>query len=208
MLTQSQSSFIQYAEGLWTNAGGNPAIAPQMAAIAAAESGYGTNLVNQKDPGGSYGYWQINGNSWGPLIQSLGGVGVVTSNPNANAQAAVAVYNAQGVNAWSTWKNGSAQAILSQISGSSSGATASSPGLGGAGDPNNAWPTYTPTGNVIVDLFNGYGRWVTDTKINVFYKTLVVVAILIVLAAIPKISKFVFYIALALLFLLLVQKHQ
>lgn len=95
-------------EGFWINAGGSPALAPTMAAIAMAESN-GNNVVQQGQPYGStgWGLWQITPGNSEPSI----GTNQQLLNPATNAQAAVAKYNSQGLRAWTTWP-GSAQKYL------------------------------------------------------------------------------------------------
>jgi hypothetical protein len=106
-------------QNLWIGAGGDPSVAPEMAAIAAAESSYGTNLVG--DGGTSFGLWQIHTPAW-PQFDPTS----LTNNAQYNAAAAVQVYNKQGLDAWSTWTNGAAQAILNASGGSPAPSTAAS----------------------------------------------------------------------------------
>lgn len=85
-------------QALWIANGGNPAYAAQAAAIAMAESGGNPDAINYSDPhGGSFGLWQINA-----VHGSL-----ATTDPNANAAAAVAISN-NGLNwyPWSTYGSG------------------------------------------------------------------------------------------------------
>jgi len=82
-------------EGLWIQAGGNPAVAPIMAAIAMAESG-GRDIMQQGQPQATTGcgIWQITPPQAG-CQDSL-----------TNAQQAVAKYNDQGLSAWTTYTGG------------------------------------------------------------------------------------------------------
>jgi hypothetical protein len=85
---------------MWIQAGGDPAVAQTMAAIAMAESSGRSNATNYNTNGTTdRGLWQIN---------SVHGYVPSTSfDPLANARQAVAVYNSQGLKAWSTYNNGS-----------------------------------------------------------------------------------------------------
>lgn len=104
-------------QGLWIQAGGAPAKAPIMAAIAEAESSGNPNAVG---PVGEHGLWQIYGKAW---------PGMDTFDPLGNARSAVTVEQKQGLTAWSTYSNGAYKAYLS-------GGTPSMAGLpNGAGTP-------------------------------------------------------------------------
>lgn len=84
-------------KSLWVGAGGNPAVANVMAAIALAESSGNPNATNHDSNGTvDRGLWQIN-STHGALS---------TYNVQGNAQAAVQVYNSQGLGAWSTFTGG------------------------------------------------------------------------------------------------------
>lgn len=81
----------QQLANLWIEAGGDPSVAPVMAALALQQSGGNPGAVNQADPnGGSWGLWQINGGN-----QSL-------LDPLANAKEAVAMYRSSGFSPWAT----------------------------------------------------------------------------------------------------------
>lgn len=91
-------------ENLWIQAGGNPVLAPIMAAIAMAESSGNPTNYNGNDPyGGSFGLWQINGAN----TMAYGGAWNEGElyNPLYNAEAAVGILKSQGLGAWSTWKS-------------------------------------------------------------------------------------------------------
>lgn len=91
-------------ESLWITAGGDPAWAPVMAAVAYAESGGRPGSENRGDiNGGSYGLWQINGSHAGissgkpptnggpaPSQSWIDNISV----PANNAKEAVALFNA------------------------------------------------------------------------------------------------------------------
>lgn len=96
-------------EGLWINAGGSPALAPVMAAIAEAESGGNPQAVNSQSQ--ATGLWQINlGAGNGKFVP--GGAAQAT-NPAANASAAVAIEKAQGLGAWTTYTSGAYKQFIS-----------------------------------------------------------------------------------------------
>lgn len=123
-------------ESLWVEAGGSQALAPLMAAIAMAESSGYVGNVNSADPnGGSFGLWQING------IHGYNTADLLSS-PLYNAQAAVAVFNSQGLGAWSTftsWLHHDGQhgdqvisSLLGPYSGQTAGLTQNTGGSGSA----------------------------------------------------------------------------
>lgn len=109
---------LSYAQlkGLWIKAGGDPAAADIMAAIALAESGGRPEAHNPVPPDDSYGLWQINMlGSLGPARRSAFGL---RSNqdlfdPLTNAKAAVAIASG-GKNfvPWSTYTNGAYRKFL------------------------------------------------------------------------------------------------
>lgn len=89
-------------EGLWEQAGGDPAQAPLMAAIALAESSGNPAANNYTDNNGkqtSWGLWQIsNGTHSEP--------GADPNDPLSNAKMAVAKVASQGLTAWGTYDSG------------------------------------------------------------------------------------------------------
>jgi len=97
-LTQDEISKYAQAAGF---EGNNLRIA---AAIAMAESGGDTEAIGDEDitVGGSWGLWQVN-LRWHPEYyrdpNSL-------HDPQKNADAAFKIFQEQGFNAWSTYKNG------------------------------------------------------------------------------------------------------
>lgn len=93
---------------LWIDAGGSPALANTMAAIALAESGGQVGAQGSKNSNGTYDYglWQINSSHSQFNKQQL------LSDPLYNAQAAVAVFKSQGLTAWSTYNNGAYRNFL------------------------------------------------------------------------------------------------
>lgn len=108
-------------EGLWINAGGTPAMAPIMAAIAEAESRGNPNATGGV---GEKGLWQINPNAWGSLA---------TYDPAGNAAAAVHVLAVQGLTAWSTYTSGAYRAFLSNSTTPNTNVSSPAGGTGGAG---------------------------------------------------------------------------
>ena len=93
---------------LWIQAGGPPSVANLMAAIAMAESGGQVGVVSKKNANGTVdrGLWQINSShNYDP--QRL------VTDPLYNAQAAVAIYKSQGLQAWSTYNSGAYKSFTS-----------------------------------------------------------------------------------------------
>src|SRR4051794_38430507 len=90
----------QQLQRLWTEAGGDPKVAPLMAKLAVRESGGRAHINNaglNKNGSVDYGLWQINSiHGYNP--QKL-------YDPLYNAKAAVAVYKSQGPKAWSTYNS-------------------------------------------------------------------------------------------------------
>jgi len=91
------------------NAGFTGTVLDDMVGIAFAESGGNTNSHNSTPPDNSYGLWQIN------MLGSMGAqrrvmFGISNNDqlfdPATNAHAAYVVYKNQGLNAWTTYKNG------------------------------------------------------------------------------------------------------
>lgn len=89
-------------EELWDNAGGNPSLAPVMAAIAMAESSGNSQAYNAS---GASGLWQILG-AVNPADQDQ------LFNPIVNAKEAVLKYQSQGLGAWVTYTSGAYQKFL------------------------------------------------------------------------------------------------
>lgn len=188
---------------LWIAAGGptgldtstNLPIPLLMGAVAIGESSGNISAISPQNKDGSYDYglFQINSKAW-PQYNP----GSLINNPTYNAQAAIAVYTTQGITAWNAYNNGSFQNYLP------SGAIP----IGTA----NAWPTTTPQSNAtpvtntLAAIFGDYGNWITSTNVNVLYKAMVLCAVLIIAATIRPISKFVIWVAVAILFLLMIQK--
>lgn len=92
---------------LWIEAGGNPALANTMAAIALAESSGRVDATNKNSNGTTdYGLWQINSSHTQFDSQRL------LSDPLYNAQAAVSVFKSQGLTAWTTYTSGAYRQFL------------------------------------------------------------------------------------------------
>jgi lysozyme-like protein len=117
-------------EGFWVKAGGNPALAPTMAAIAGAESSFGASPYGDVGLGGpgptSFGLWQIHTPAHPGYNSSL-----LVSDPLYNARAAVAISgnSTGGLGAWTTYKTGAYKAYLGAtgVSGSVNAGVTSSP---------------------------------------------------------------------------------
>jgi len=121
-------------EQLWEQAGGSPAMAPIMAAIALAESGGNPQAVNANDTNGrggtqtSWGLWQIsNGTHEQPVPNIL--------NPLVNAQQAVAKLHSQGLTAWGTYRSGAYEQFLPGGASASSASSAATQAGGAPGAP-------------------------------------------------------------------------
>jgi hypothetical protein len=84
-------------EGLWDQAGGPPSYASLMAAIALAESGGNSSIVNSI---GASGLWQIHPAQPGDL------------DPLTNARMAVGKLRSQGLSAWTTYTSGAYRQFL------------------------------------------------------------------------------------------------
>jgi len=92
---------------LWIQAGGNPALANTMAAIAMAESSGVVDATNSNTNGTiDRGLWQINS------VHSQFDAQRLLTDPLYNAQAAVAVEKSQGLGAWTTYTSGAYSAYL------------------------------------------------------------------------------------------------
>lgn len=103
---------LSYAEleGLWIQAGGDPSVAPIMAAIAFPESGANPAAVQQGQPYATtgWGLWQITPGNSVPSV----GINEALLDPLTNARAAVAKYNSQGLGAWTTFTSGAYKQFL------------------------------------------------------------------------------------------------
>jgi hypothetical protein len=102
MPSSSGSQLSQQAQAVydaWIQAGGPKSVAPLMVALAYQQSGFSPTAVNSSDPGpyGSVGLWQINSAAHPGYFS--GGPGDLMTD-TGNAAAAVALYNADGVQPW------------------------------------------------------------------------------------------------------------
>lgn len=108
---------------LWIDAGGDPKLANLMAAIAMAESSGRKDATNKNTDGSiDRGLWQINSSHTQFDANRL------LSDPEYNAQAAVAIEKSQGLTAWSTYQSGAYKQFL----GTASNQQVSYGGPGGA----------------------------------------------------------------------------
>lgn len=141
---------------LLTNAGfpANSTVTDDMVGIAYAESGGDPNSHNSKPPDDSYGLWQINMlGSLGPARRKQFGISANTQlfDPQTNAHAAYVVYKSQGLNAWTTYKNG---AYLNYLNGKTS--TTGDAGSAVSGLTSGMFSGITSSINAVgQNLFNG-----------------------------------------------------
>lgn len=130
---------IEQLVGLAKGAGFSQSDAVTMAAVAMAESsGISTRFRSDTDV---HGLWQIR---FPVHVDKLKSLGITTRDqlydPVANAAAAKAVYDSQGISAWSAYKNGNYQSYLSAAQKASSASPIK---------------VYKPTNNI--SLGSGYG---------------------------------------------------
>jgi Lysozyme like domain len=125
---------FQEIEQTWINNGGNPVLAPVMAAIAWAESG-GDPSNTTGDNGTSYGLWQIHWTVHPQFNPAL------LTNPDYNAQAAIQLSgNGQYLHPWTTFNNGAYKQYL----GGAAPATSSNTQEAGFPNPlSGLWNTAT-----------------------------------------------------------------
>lgn len=107
----TQLSYPQL-ESLWIQAGGAPHLAPEMAAIAEAESSGRSDALNDNPGTGDFsvGPWQINyyGSLMDSRTQRYGTPQALIASPILDARAAVDLAGpyGEGLSNWSTWKSG------------------------------------------------------------------------------------------------------
>lgn len=130
---------VEQLVGLAKGAGFSDDEAVTMAAIALAESGGGSDKLNNNPNTGdlSYGLWQINmiGNL-GPERRKLFGISNNEQlfDPVTNAKAAFAIKKRQGFSAWSVYKSGTYKGFLAKAqSAKGAPSLATSPIVGGKG---------------------------------------------------------------------------
>jgi hypothetical protein len=106
-------------------AGAPPSVAPTLTAITGAESNYGKSPISgvNKDGSRDYGIGQINNKAW----PELGGASVATQPLDQQAAAIVHVYNKQGLNAWTTYKNGAYKKHLGEVGAPGAPTTTTTP---------------------------------------------------------------------------------
>jgi hypothetical protein len=133
-------------EELWIKAGGSPAIAPVMAAIAMAESSGYSAAYNAS---GASGLWQILG-AVNPADQDQ------LFNPIVNAHEAVLKYQTQGLGAWVTYTSGAYKQFL-QGGVAPSTANVGASGSNAAGISTTAATSVDPSTalNEMGELFHG-----------------------------------------------------
>lgn len=142
-------------EGFWTQAGGDPNVAPIMAAIAEAESS-GSNIIQKGQPYSTtgWGLWQITPGNSEPSI----GTDNALLNPLTNARAAVAKYKSQGLKAWTTYTSGAYKQYYN---------SGVAPVTNGSGANDASYTNATPVGsNLGSDLVSGLvsGLGLSDMK--------------------------------------------
>lgn len=120
-------------EQAWISGGGPKALAPVMAAIAMAESSGNPSSIQQGVPYGSQGWglWQITPGDSEPQV----GSNQALLNPVTNARAAVAKYNSQGLQAWTTYTSG---AYKRYMGGTSTTGSMQQSLAGGSGTPSTS----------------------------------------------------------------------
>jgi hypothetical protein len=85
-----------------------------LTAVSGAESGYGANPISPKNKNGTtdYGLFQINS-----VHNDLNPESLVNADLNTQAKAAYAVYQKEGLGAWTTYKNGAYQKYAGDLNG-------------------------------------------------------------------------------------------
>lgn len=158
---------FQQLEDLWIQAGGSPSLASEMAAIAEAESGGRSDVLNNNPSTGDYsvGPWQINyyGNLAPSRTARYGTPDALRANPLLDAKAAVDLAaGGKGLHNWSTWTSG---AYLKYLP---AGATNVKPGSGGG--PNFSGGNLNPANwpDAIAGLFGGKNNPVSNAPQNLF----------------------------------------
>lgn len=145
---------LSYAQlqGAWINNGGPAAVAPIAAAIALAESSGCTTALNPNDNNGtqsSFGLWQISTGTHTPPSANW-------SDPNVNAQLAVAKYKGAG-NQFTPWGTYDSGAYKAHLNGSTTPDTTSIPAsatLASASGDNTCAASW-PSANLVVTNVGG-----------------------------------------------------
>ena len=177
-------SFAQL-EGIWIQAGGNPAAAPIAAAVALAESGGNPSAHNGNASTGddSWGLWQVN------MLGSMGAARRtqfgITSNsqltdPATNAKAAIAI-SSNGAN-WTPWTTYTSGAYQKFVQG---GVTPNMTALGAGGSATSPQATLTSNPldpstwtSAIGSLLENIGNYVYMGVVVVGGAAIVVVALM------------------------------
>lgn len=146
-------------EGFWDQAGGDPNVAPIMAAVAEAESS-GSDVIQQGQPYATtgWGLWQI---TPGDSVPSVG-IDQALLNPLTNAEAAVSKYKSQGLGAWTTYTSG---AYRQYLQGNVSPNTATAANYVTSATSTTATQAGLPStiaSTVLGGLMSGFG--ITDVK--------------------------------------------
>ncbi len=180
---------------LWVQAGGDPSVAPQMAAIALAESSGNPAATNPTDNNGtqtSWGLWQISdGTHNEPPNWNV---------PFVNAQMAVAKYNASGFSPWGTYGNANYVAALTNNGYGSVTASGGSSWIGNVASA-PAVATFVP--QTSLDPFALFANWVANPGVNILYKTFAASGAILLFSLVPATAKFTPWVAAAILLLLL-----
>jgi hypothetical protein len=100
-----------YIKTALINAGATPEQATTLTAISGAESGFGKSPVSKPNTNGSrdYGVFQVNDHAW----PQFGGARVAGLPLDQQAAIAVHIWNTQGPQAWTTYKDGAYKKFLS-----------------------------------------------------------------------------------------------
>lgn len=148
-------------EGFWLAAGGPRSLASTAAAITAAESRFEPGVIQSGVPYAKtgWGLWQITpGNSAPPAF----GSDYQLLDPWNNAEAAVWKYNQQGLNAWSTYYDGTYKSYVQKVTPDTA---VTDPGEYA---PVNAAPSDTPSSDPTSEPGSTYGPRMPETNSSAF----------------------------------------
>jgi hypothetical protein len=117
------------------NAGATPEQATTLTAISGAESGFGKSPVSKPNTNGSrdYGVFQVNDHAW----PQFGGAKVASLPLDQQAAIAVHIWNTQGPQAWTTYKDGAYKKYLSGADAATAAAPSAQPAAQPAASPAN-----------------------------------------------------------------------
>lgn len=163
-------------EQLWDANGGNPAVAPVMAAIALAESGGNPNALNNNPATGDYsiGLWQVNyfGSLAPGRTAKYGSPAQLQSDANAQAKAAVSISgNGSNLAPWTTFTSGAYKRYLpSNAGGIAAAAPASQASLDSAladqsTDEGNLFSISGPLGLGALSMKNSTARKIVGATV-------------------------------------------